>query len=257
MGRTEILYGVHPVLEVLKASRRKCHRIFIARGRRAIDQERISSEAGEKGVDIEMLDRSEIARLAGTEKHQGVAAKVDPFPYASIEEIIGIALRDDEKGFVLILDGVEDPHNLGSLIRSASLMGVHGIVIPKDKAAGISPAVVKVSAGAAEHLPVAGVTNINNAISKLKEGGFWISAAAGEASEPLYKHEFTGYNVAIVMGNEGRGVRRLVRDRSDYLLSIPMKGDIDSYNVSVAGALFMGEVARQRWIARLAKELSN
>ena len=172
MGRTEVIYGVHPVLEALKAGRRGCHQIFVALGRRAADQERISSEAVKRGVPVKLVDRSEIDRLAQTEKHQGVAARVDPFAYASIEEIAERAVRDDANGFIVILDGVEDPHNVGSLIRTASLMGVHGIVIPKDKAAGITPTVVKVSAGAAEHMPIAAVTNISNAISKLKDKGF-------------------------------------------------------------------------------------
>jgi 23S rRNA (guanosine2251-2'-O)-methyltransferase len=257
MGRTEVIYGVHPILEMLKAGRRRCHKVFVASGRRAADQERISDEAARRQVPLEVVERSDIDRLANTEKHQGVAARVDPFAYASIEEIVGRAAKDDSNGFIVILDGVEDPHNVGSLVRTASLMGVHGIVIPRDKAAGITPTVVKVSAGAAEHLPIASVTNINSAISQLKEKGYWISAAAGEASEPLYQHDFKGYNVAIVLGAEGRGVRRLVRERSDYLLSIPMQGNIESYNVSVAGALFMGEVARQRWLETHAKDIPS
>jgi len=161
----------------------------------------------------------------------------------------------ERKGFIVILDGITDPHNLGSLIRTALLMGVDGIILPKDNSAVVGPTVVKVSAGSTEHLKIAQVTNITSTIRYLKDRDFWIAGAAAEGATSIYQHDFIGINVALVLGAEGAGIRRLVKENCDYMLSIPMEGHIASYNVAVAGALFMGEVARQRWISLHAKSV--
>jgi 23S rRNA (guanosine2251-2'-O)-methyltransferase len=257
MTHTDIIYGVHPVLETLRSGRRSCHEVFIASGRKDEEARLISEEASRRGVPVRFVDRADIGRYAGTSKHQGVAARVDPFQYAALEDIVDVARRDERKGFIVLLDGVTDPHNVGSLIRTAHLMGAHGMILPRDNAAPITPVVVKVSAGATEHLPIAQVTNISNAIKFLKENDFWIAAAEASADKSLYLHDFTGYHVALILGAEGTGIRRLVRKNCDYFLSIPMEGAIASHNVAVAGALFMGEVARQRWMAGLAKVVPN
>ena len=257
MTHTDIIYGVHPILEVLRSGRRRCHEIFIATGRKETEARLISEEASRRGVEVRFVDRAEIGRYACTSKHQGVAARVDAFRYASLDEIVDTARRDERKGFILLLDGVTDPHNVGSLIRTAHLMGVHGMILPRDNAAPITSAVVKVSAGATEHLPIAQVTNITKTIMFLKESGFWIAAAEAGADKPLYLHDFTGYHVALILGAEGTGIRRLVRKNCDYFMSIPMEGAVASHNVAVAGALFMGEVARQRWLAGQAKVMPN
>lgn len=257
MTHTEVIYGVHPVLEALRSGRRRCHQVFIAFGRRETEARLVSEEASRRGVKVSVVDRAEIGRYARTTKHQGVAARVDAFRYADLKEIIDIARRDERKGFVVLLDGVIDPHNVGSLIRTAHLMGVHGMILPRDNAAPITPAVVKVSAGATEHMPIAQVTNITTTIAFLKEGGFWIVAAEAGADKPLYLHDFTGYHVALILGAEGGGIRRLVRKNCDYLLSIPMEGAVASYNVAVAGALLMGEAARQRWLEGLARVMPS
>ena len=255
MAGFEIIYGTNPVLEVMRAGKRRCHEVLVASGRRGRELSAIEEAASGSGVTLRRVARDEVAKLANTEKHQGVAARCDPFPYSTLEAIIDEALSDPRKGFIVVLDGVTDPQNLGSIARTAHLMGVHGIFLPRDNAASVNPTVVKSSAGATEHLPISQVTNVAQTLSYIKDRGFWVFGAAGETGESLYVHDFKGDNVAIVLGAEGGGMRRLVKERCDQLLSIPMEGKIGSYNVSVAGALFMGEVARQRWLLSLAKTM--
>lgn len=247
MKNTEIIYGVHPVLECLRAGSRPCHELFLSEGRRAAEAEPLLAEAARHRIPVRRLPRGEVARIAGGEGHQGVAARVDRYRYATIEAIVERAAADDRKGFLLLLDGVEDPHNLGSIARTAEGMGVHGLILPRDKAAAVTPVAVKSSAGATEHLPIAQVTNLAVTLGFLKEQGYWIAGAAGEGAESIYDHDFRGRHYAVVLGAEGRGLRRLVREHCDFLLALPMHGRVASYNVSVAGALFMGEIARQRW----------
>lgn len=255
MSATEIIYGLNPVLEVMRAGKRRCHKVYVAAGRRESDAKAVEEEAARRRVPLSRLTRDEITKLAATEKHQGVALQCDAFPYAELETMLESALSDPRKGFLVILDGVTDPHNLGSIVRTAHLMGVHGVVMPRDNAAAVTATVVKSSAGATEYLPIAQVTNVAETLRYIKERGFWVSGAVGETDKSLYLHDFKGDNVALVLGAEGGGIRRLVRERCDHLLSIPMGGAVGSYNVSVAGALFMGEVARQRWLSGLAKTM--
>ena len=250
---TEIIYGTNPVLELMRSGKRRAHQIVISSGRREGEAKLIEDEAARRRVPVKRGTREEIALLAKTEKHQGVAARCDPFPYAPVEEVVSEAIADGRKGFMVILDGITDPQNLGSIVRTAHLMGVHGIVLPRDNAAAVSPSVVKASAGATEYLNVSQVTNIAETIRYMKEQGFWVAGAAGEGRESLYQHDFLGQHVALVLGAEGSGLRRLVREKCDFLLSIPMEGAVGSYNVSVAGALFMGEVMRQRMLPGSAK----
>lgn len=242
----EIIYGVNPVLEVLRAGLRHCHEVMIAKGRKESLHERIAKEAGLKKIKIRETTREEILQLTRTDKHQGVAARVDPFPYASLDSIIDCAKKENSKAFIVILDGITDPQNLGSIIRTALLLGVHGIILPKDNSAPVTPVVVKASAGATEYLPIAQVTNLARTISLLKEKGMWVAGAEAGGEKSIYDVDFKGFDTVLVLGSEGSGIRRLVKESCDYILYIPMQGEIESYNVSVAGALFMGEVARQR-----------
>jgi 23S rRNA (guanosine2251-2'-O)-methyltransferase len=253
MTASEIIYGVHPVLEAIRAKRRRCHEVFLARGKREVDFVRIEEEARRHGVPVQSFAREEISKRARTEKHQGVAARVDPFRYAVLEELLEMATKDLRKAFIVLLDGITDPHNVGSLIRTAHLLGVHGIVVPRDNAASITPTVVKASAGATEYLAIAQVTNIAKTMEHLKDVGFWISGADIGGAKTIYQYDFTGHHVGVVLGSEGSGLRRLVRESCDEILSIPMEGKVGSYNVSVAGAIFMGEVARQRRLAEQAR----
>ncbi|MFH1831003.1 MAG: 23S rRNA (guanosine(2251)-2'-O)-methyltransferase RlmB [Pseudomonadota bacterium] len=246
MSETEIIYGVNPVLEVLKAGTRRCHEVFLADKKKTGVVEQIAKIADKRKVSVNKVSREQLGNLSNSNKHQGVAARVDCFKYHNLESLIEVAIDDDQKAFIIILDGITDPQNVGSLIRTAHLLGVHGAIMPRDNACAVTPAVVKASAGATEYLPIVQVTNITNTIKYLKNKGIWVAAAEACAEKSIYDTEFAGYNFALVLGSEGAGVRRLVRETCDFLVYIPMRGQIASYNVSVAGALLMGEVARQR-----------
>lgn len=243
---TEIIYGTNAVLEVLRAGRRRCHEVVISAGRRETTAQAVERLAAALQIPVRRVAREAVAAFAKAEKHQGIAARVEPFVYQGVDDLLSRELAAGRAGFVLILDGITDPHNFGSLIRTASLMGVQGVIVPQDRMAPVSPVVVKASAGATEYLPVARVPNISETIRKLKGKGFWVFGADADGHDSLYSRDFQGLEVAIVLGAEGTGMRRLVRERCDGLLSIPMQGVLLSYNVSVAGALIMGEVARQR-----------
>jgi len=246
MSKGDTIYGVNPVLEALKSGLRSCAEVFISETLKGSTARRIEELAAERGARVVRVGKEEIASRAGTQNHQGVAARVAPYPYAELENVVETALKDKRKAFLLILDGITDPHNMGSIIRTAHLLGVHGVIVPKDNSCPITPAVVKASAGATEYLPVVQVTNIANTVNLLKDKGIWIAAAEGGSETSVYDNEFAGYHFAVVLGSEGKGVRRLVKERSDFLVNIPMEGEVGSFNVSVAGALIMGEIARQR-----------
>jgi len=246
MPTTEIIYGVSPVLEALRAGRRTCHEVLISLKRRESTVALISKEAALRKVPVNFVTRADISKRAGADKHQGVAARVDLYPYSELEPMVRAAAERPEKAFLLVLDGIVDPRNLGSLIRTAYLMGVHGVIIPRDKAAGMTPSAVKASAGASEYLPVAQITNLARTLRYLKENGIWVAGIESEGDKSIYSNNFKGISIAIVLGSEGKGLRRLVKESCDFLANIPMNGKISSYNVSVAGALAMGEVVRQR-----------
>ena len=242
----DILYGMNPVLEALRANRRRVKEIFIAEGRKETALARVAEEARRRAVPVRTAIRDDISRRAGTEKHQGIVACVDAYPYAVLETLAEAALADPRKALLLMLDGVTDPQNLGSLVRTAHLLGVHGVILPRDNAAGVTAAAVKASAGATEYLPIAQVTNLVRTVQYLKELGMWVAGAEASGDKSLYDHDFAGHHVVLVMGSEGAGIRRLLKENCDHLLSIPMEGHITSYNVSAAGALLLGEIARQR-----------
>ncbi|MBN1283621.1 MAG: 23S rRNA (guanosine(2251)-2'-O)-methyltransferase RlmB [Proteobacteria bacterium] len=246
MSGTEIIYGANPVIEALRSGLRRCHEVMISLGRKESMAAKVAGEADARRVQVSHLAKQELSRLCGTDRHQGLAARVDRYPYAELIPSISRAIEDPRKAFILALDGVADPQNLGSLIRTAHLMGVHCLILPRDNAAGITPSVVKASAGATEYLPIVQVTNLARTIEYLKESGVWVTGVEGGSEKSIYDSNFKGLNVALVLGSEGAGIRRLVRKLCDFLIFIPMEGKISSYNVSVAGALAMGEVARQR-----------
>ncbi len=247
MKNTEIIYGVNPVLEVMRAARRRCHEVLLAVGRKESLSIRIEDEAQRHGVFVRRVSKEEIGHLVRTDKHQGVAARVDPFAYASLEDVVERSLADPRKAFLIMLDGITDPQNLGSLVRTAYLLGVHGMILPRDNAAAVTSAVVKSSAGATEYLPVTQVTNLTKTLGYLKEKGMWATAAEAGGDKSIYDVDFKGFNVVLVLGSEGGGIRRLVKQNCDDIVYIPMEVEsVLSYNVSVAGALCLGEIARQR-----------
>ncbi|MGC4116589.1 MAG: 23S rRNA (guanosine(2251)-2'-O)-methyltransferase RlmB [Myxococcales bacterium] len=239
------VYGVHPALEALKGTPEQVERVILAQGAVKGPHEEIANLAKAKGVRVEFVPRDQLARLAGGGVHQGVVLKVAEFSYAELEDVIDRAKAEGEVGLVLVLDGIEDPHNFGALVRSAFALGAHGVVIAKDRAVGVTPVVVKASAGAIAHLPIARVTNLSRALEDLKEAGFWVSAADLKGDRRPDEVDLKGPS-ALVIGSEGEGIRHGVLEKADFRVRIPMAGPLGSLNASVAGALLLYEAARQR-----------
>ena len=201
--------------------------------------------AKERKIIITEISKTKMNQMAQTENNQGVIAIVPPFDYCEVEDILEEAKKRNEKPFILILDGIEDPHNLGSIIRTAETAGVHGIIIPKRRSASVNATVNKVSAGAVEHMKIARVNNINDTIKFLKENNIWIYGTDMQTDKYYYNEDFRGA-VAIVIGSEGFGMNRLVKENCDFLIKIPMKGKITSLNASVSAGIVMYEAVKQR-----------
>jgi len=235
--------GRNPVIEALRAGK-TIEKILVAKGSREGAVRDILRMARERGIVVQEVDRKRLDSMSQTGAHQGIIALVVPYTYVSVEDILERARRTNEPPFVVVLDCIEDPHNLGAIIRTAECCGVHGIIIPKRKAVGITPTVVKASAGAVAYVPVAKVTNVASTLELLKEQGLWVVGA--EAQATLYNVQDMKGPIALVIGSEGKGLRRLVKEKCDYLVGIPMKGKINSLNASVAAAILMYEVLRQR-----------
>lgn len=232
--KREVIYGVRPVLEALRGGRRKVFEVFDAVG-----EGEVAQAAKERGIEVRRTSRQRVDDLAADGVHQGVVARVEPYPYSGLPEILA-----QPDPLVIVLDGVTDPRNLGAVLRAADGAGASGVVVPKDRAAGVTPSAVKASAGASEHVRVARETNLKRAIESMKEAGLWVYAAdAGGAPYPGV--DLAG-PVGLVLGSEGRGVRRLVREACDGEVSIPMLGQVGSLNVSVAAAVLLYEARRQR-----------
>jgi len=239
----QVIYGINPVSEILRSEGGDVRKIILAEGRKGEDVKKILGLASARGIAVEVRGREALDRQAGTAAHQGVLCLCGEFAYAGLEEIVANRHPAFPASLVLLLDGVEDPQNLGSLIRTAHCFGANGVVIPRDRAAGITPAVIKASAGAAGHIPVARVVNLTQAIEFMKENGFWIYGTDAGADKDLGSVRFEG-NVGLVMGSEGKGMRPLVRKHCDVLLSIPLFGQVDSLNVSVAAGVLLHEIRR-------------
>lgn len=197
-----------------------------------------------KDTIINYVEKERLDQLSETGAHQGVIAQVAAYEYASVEDILAKAKEKGEDPFIFILDNIEDPHNLGAIIRTANLAGAHGVIIPKRRAVGLTSTVAKTSAGALNYTPVAKVTNLGHTIDELKEQGMWF-VCADMGGETMYNLNLTG-PIGVVIGNEGEGVSRLIREKCDFVASIPMKGDIDSLNASVAAGVLGYEIVRQR-----------
>ncbi|HBA87912.1 MAG TPA: 23S rRNA (guanosine(2251)-2'-O)-methyltransferase RlmB [Geobacter sp.] len=241
--KEEIIYGLNPVMEALRGTRR-IFELFVAGTSADKRLEKLLKLAAERKVPVRQREKADLNRLCGTDHHQSVALKVEPFPYADLDDVLE-NIKEEPDRLVLVLDSVQDPHNLGALIRSAACAGAHAVVIPKDRAAGVTAAAEKASAGAAGTVAVAQVVNISQALETLKQAGFWIYGADGSAKRTLYQMDFSG-PVALVIGGEGEGIRPLVRKGCDEVVSIPLQGGVNSLNASVAGGVFLFEVVRQR-----------
>ena len=226
-------------------SDRDINKIFISDGEKHGSINKIIALAKEKKVIINEVSKAKLNQMSQTENNQGVIAIVPPFNYCEIEDILDLAKKRDEKPFILILDGIEDPHNLGSIIRTAETAGVHGIIIPKRRAANVNSTVAKVSAGAVEYMKIARVTNISNTMGELKKAGVWICGTDINTNTFYDKQDFKG-PLAIVIGNEGTGMSEKVRKNCDFLVKIPMKGKITSLNASVSTGIILYEAVKQR-----------
>ncbi len=242
-GGQELIIGRNAVTEAVKSDR-EIDTLFVASGDRSGSIGIIIGKAREKGIVIKEVDRRKLDAMCGGGNHQGVAARAAAHKYAEIEDILALAREKGEDPFVIICDEIEDPHNLGAIIRTADACGAHGVIIPKRRGVSLTYAVGKVSAGAVEYVPVARVTNLPAAIEELKEKGFWIYGANMDGT-PWDKQDYSGA-VALVIGSEGRGISRLVKEKCDFIVSLPMKGKINSLNASVAAGILMYEVIKHR-----------
>lgn len=238
-----VIFGRNAVKELL-ASGRDIEKLFIQTGDREGSVNLLIGIASERRIPIIEADRSKLDSLSLGAHHQGVVAIAAERNYSTVDEILAYAEERGEKPFIIILDGVEDPHNLGAIIRSAECSGAHGVIIPKRRAVGLTSTAAKASAGAIEHMRVAKVTNLAMTIDELKERGLWLYAADMDG-DSYYDTDFSGA-VALVMGSEGFGISRLVKEKCDFTLSIPLYGRVNSMNVSCAAAVLMTEVARQK-----------
>jgi 23S rRNA (guanosine2251-2'-O)-methyltransferase len=242
--REDIVEGRNAVIETLKSDR-TIEQIFVAKGDLSGSINMILAMAKEKKTVVKEVDRKKLDQISLTGSHQGVIAQVTPFKYSEVEDMLNYAAERNEKPFLIILDEIEDPHNFGSIVRTADACGVHGIIIPKRRNVGVTPVVFKTSAGACEHMKIAKVTNINVAIDKLKESGIWIYGADMHGSEYCHNADMRGA-IAMVIGSEGRGIAKLTREKCDVLVKIPMVGKISSLNASVAAGILMYEILRQK-----------
>ena len=237
------MIGRNAVRELLSGER-DVNKIFVQSGEREGSITMLIAMAREKKIPVNEVDRSRLDFMAGGASHQGIIAIAAEHNYSSIDDMIALAESRGERPFVIICDGVEDPHNLGAIIRTADCCGAHGVIIPKRRAVGLTAVVSKSSAGAVEHVPVAQVTNLSMTVDELKERGFWIYAA-DMGGESYFDLDLSG-SVALVMGSEGFGISRLVKEKCDFVVSIPLYGHVNSMNVSCATAVISAEIARQR-----------
>lgn len=240
-GRIE---GRNPVMEALKSGK-TIDKIYLLKGDGQGSVVKIRALAKQKKIPIVEIDRKKMDEMSESHSHQGVIALVPPVDYVTVQDILKRAEQKGEKPFIVVLDEVEDPHNLGSIIRTANGAGVHGILIPKHRSTGITATVAKVAAGACFYTPVAKVTNLAQTMEELKEQGVWFYGADMDGEKTVFETDFSG-GCGIVIGNEGKGISRLVREKCDFIVNIPMHGEIESLNASVSAGIFMYQAANSR-----------
>ncbi|WP_297519763.1 23S rRNA (guanosine(2251)-2'-O)-methyltransferase RlmB [uncultured Clostridium sp.] len=246
-GREDLVEGRNAVIELLKSGRTTVEQIFIAKGKMEGSITKVIGLAKDLKVVLKEVDRKKLDSMSETGAHQGVIAQITPFVYSEVDEILAFAESKGEAPFIIILDELEDPHNLGSLVRTGELCGVHGIIIPKRRNVGVTGTVYKTAAGAIEHMKIAKVTNVNNEIDKLKAKGVWVYGSDIRGGDYSYNTDFSG-PCALIIGNEGKGMSKLTAKKCDKLVKIPMVGKINSLNASVAGGIIMYEILKSRLI---------
>lgn len=251
----DVLIGRNAVIEALR-SERGINKILLAEGDREGSVKEILSLARERGIVVQSVNRSKLEAVAGGLRHQGVLAYVSPVAYAELEDILKRAEEKEEPPFLLLLDELEDPHNLGALLRTADAAGVHGVLIPKRRSVPLNATVAKTSAGAVEYVPVARIGNISQTLRELKQRGMWVAGADMDGEQTYYEADLTG-PLVLVVGSEGHGMSRLTREHCDFVVRMPMAGRINSLNASVAGSILMYEVMRQRLLKQNGSGASN
>ena len=245
MAQAELIYGVHPVLEMLRANPEAVRRVYVADKVADRKVEEIVDLSRSAGVEITRIPRKELSNRLGDAVHQGVALETSPFRFSELSDLFALAESRGERPLFLALDHVQDPHNFGALARSAYALGAHGILIPKNRSAPVTPTVLKSSAGAIVHLPIVQVTNLSRSLRDLKKQGMWIVGTVAENASPLAQVDFTE-SIGLVIGSEGKGLREKVEELCDFRAHIPMPGKLGSLNASVAGGICLYEAARQR-----------
>jgi 23S rRNA (guanosine2251-2'-O)-methyltransferase len=235
--------GRNPVIETLKSDR-TVEKLYVAKGAVEGSIKKIIAMARDKGIIVNEVDKIKLDNMSTTGSHQGVIALVTPYVYFEVEDILAHAAAKGEVPFIIMLDEIEDPHNLGSVIRSVNVLGAHGVIIPKRRSVGVTATVLKSAAGAAEYTKIAKVTNLNAAIKDLKEKGIWV-IGADMGGKPCYESDITG-PICLVIGSEGNGISKLVKENCDSIISIPVIGEVSSFNASVAAGIAMYEIVRQR-----------
>ncbi len=244
MPNKDIIFGRNPVMEILKSESRTVDRLYAAKGDNKGSINKILGIAKDKGIRVEYEDRKRLDEISGGENHQGVIAYVSPYSYKEIDDIFKTAEKEGKPPFILLLDNLEDMHNFGAIIRTAECAGVHGIIIPKRRSVSVNSFTAKASAGAVEFMNIVKVSNLNAAIKELKERGVWVYGADMDGSY-YYETDLTG-PVALVIGSEGKGISRLVKENCDGIVKIPMNGKINSLNASVAAGILIYEIVKQR-----------
>ncbi len=249
----DVVLGPNAVREALRAGRRKVRRIFLARDARDARLGEIVVQAGRQGIPVRQVTRDRLASLAGTDRHQGIVALADPFAYADPEEVAARAAARSSLPLLVVLDGIEDPQNLGGILRAAEVFGADAVILPRHRAAAVTASVLRAASGAAEHLPVARATNMVSCLERLKTLGYWVCGADVEGGSPLHQADLRR-PLALVVGGEHGGLRRGLREQVDMVVTIPMAGHVGSLNAAVAAAVVLYEVQRQRLVSLAEKE---
>jgi 23S rRNA (guanosine2251-2'-O)-methyltransferase len=241
-----LIYGKNPVRELLSDPGSKIEEVLLSQDAKREGNSEIISLAKKRKIKVLLLPKDALTRMTGTPNHQGAAARVPEHEYADVGGILDKARQKGVRLLVVILDHIEDPQNLGAIIRTVDVLGGHGVIIPKDRAASVTPAVMKASAGAVNHVLISRVTNISSVIEDLKGKGVWIVGADATASKPVYEEDLTNLDIALVIGSEGRGLGQKLKEKCDFLVSIPQSGNVSSLNASVSAGVMIYEILRQR-----------
>lgn len=240
-----IIYGKNPVIELLSNPSSEIEELYVSRNDKSLEASEILKSAKGRGIKTSSLTKESLSELCDTHSHQGIAARIKDYEYHNLADILSRTKERGEELLLIILDHLEDPQNLGAIIRTADVLGAHGVVIPKDRAASVTPAVVKASAGAVSHMPIARVVNLAKVIRDLKKEGVWI-AGADSSSRSVNQQDLKNLDIALVIGNEGKGLGQNIKNECDFLVSIPQIGKVSSLNASVAAGVLMYEIIRQR-----------